>query len=351
MVRPNQRCTSTSTGASTSTPPSTHAHAHPGQLSTYTPCRACLARRRRRPSQWRASRWATACRSPPRRTTGPQRRSGPPPPSKPPPPLPLRPIGRQTGRRRPRSARFRLERRCYGAASPARRALCPSARRQRRRWSPVQRPCCSAPRRRRCAMEGALHHMQRHACTWLLVPAVRVHTRYMHACTLHTHAEGAARGARADAVRGGGAHLRGGGGGGGGDPRRAHAGAARHPRDQWARAAHPARRARVVARRHGRRAHRTLILAVTMTLIVTLTFTQILTLTRWTGASRCPRRSSSSCSCARAGRSRWWRSTGWQRRARARCASMAASPRGTSRSFPLRAPLPRRHHNRYMKHK
>ena len=129
MVRPNQRCTSTSTGASTSTPPSTHAHAHPGQLSTYTPCRACLARRRRRPSRWRASRWATACRRPPRRTTGPQRQSGPPPPSKPPPPLPLRPIGRQTGRQRPRSARFRLERRCYGAASPGRRALCPSARR------------------------------------------------------------------------------------------------------------------------------------------------------------------------------------------------------------------------------
>ena len=46
----------------------------------------------------------------------------------------------------------------------------------------------SAPRRRRCAVEGALHHMQRHACTWLPVPAVRVHARYMHACTLHTHA-------------------------------------------------------------------------------------------------------------------------------------------------------------------
>ena len=32
MVRPNQRCTSTSTGASTSTPPSTHPHPHARQL-------------------------------------------------------------------------------------------------------------------------------------------------------------------------------------------------------------------------------------------------------------------------------------------------------------------------------
>ena len=37
MVRPNQRCTSTSTGASTSTPPSTHAQAHPRQLRDLHP--------------------------------------------------------------------------------------------------------------------------------------------------------------------------------------------------------------------------------------------------------------------------------------------------------------------------